>query len=281
MVSNAQLQSSIESFQKSITESISELKQSNEKSKTELISKIDSVCNKIKVLEERVDLVTSNVEVLTQRVENDIANHDIIIERLRLQIVVLQDKVEDLSSLKTQVDENTEKTEERTNRQLRETLIFKNIDEGKEEVTYDDTKNLLAKVISMHTDVSFEDVFKDIKRAHREAKKKPRDGKSRDGKRHIYVAFHSWDLPQKCIEVFRQKNINDRSFKISAEQKYGPITTKRRNLAFKLRRELIDNKTISSAYVAFPARLMISNSTDAAGKKLYKCHTDFSTTLIE
>ena len=83
---------------------------------------------------------------------------------------------------------------------------------------------------------------------------------------------------QAIIETFRQKCIAERAFTIAAEQKYGPMTSKRRQMAFKIRRELLDSGEIASAYVDFPARLMVNVPGEfrADGKKKYTEHTDFS-----
>ena len=284
MVSNVQLQNALDSLKSSITDCISDHKRATDQNNKELMEKIDIISNRITVLEERTDSLTEDVAVLTERVENDKVNSDVVIEQLKVQVGQLLQKVAVLEQLPVKVDHLKELNEERTNRQLRETLIFKNIPESHQEETYADTKKILAEVISVHCDIPVDQVIRDIKRAHRESKKRPHaEGNSREGKRHIYVAFHSWDLPQKVLEIFRQKNIQDRSFKIYAEQKYGPLTNKRRNLALQKRRELLDANLISGGYIAFPARLMVNfgNMTNAAGHKMYKCHTDFSSHVIE
>ena len=58
----------------------------------------------------------------------------------------------------------TEQLEDRTNRQLRETLVFRNIPEGNDEHSYNDTKEVLVTVISSHcTDITFEEALRQIK----------------------------------------------------------------------------------------------------------------------
>ena len=131
-------------------------------------------------------------------------------------------------------------------------------------------------MISEHcTGISFEVALGQIKRAHRERSRNFEGSQNfRAGKRLIFAAFHSWDLCQEIIETFRQKCIVDRSFKIAAEQKYGPLTSKRRQMAFQLRRQLIDSRAITSGYVDFPAKLMVSFPGDvrADNKKVYKLY---------
>ena len=75
----------------------------------------------------------------------------------------------------------------------------------------------------------------------------------------------------------------ERDFNIAVDQKYGTLTTRRRQMAFKLRKELKESGIISSGYVDYPARLMVNIRGDVNGdnKKIYKLHTNFSKSPIE
>ena len=77
--------------------------------------------------------------------------------------------------------------------------------------------------------------------------------------------------------ISEKKNIEDRNFKLSVDYKYGPMTTKRRSLAFQERRKLINSKEAISAYVAYPARLMIKTMQN--GK--YTLAKDFSKVKVD
>ena len=266
MVSNVQLQQAIDKISNGITD----LKQLVESNKNELCGKIDAVAK-------RIDNIEKTVETNKERTDSAIT-------ALNQRIVKLEDKVLELELLPAKVKKLEENIEERTNRQLRETLIIKNVTEIKNDESYADTKKILADIISRNCGIPVEDVLPEIKRAHRESPKRYSDNRvDRTGKRHIYAAFHSWDLTQKIINDFRMKNIRDSSFQIYAEQKYGPLTTRRRNLALLKRKELKGNGTITAGYVAFPAKLMINtgNAVDAEGKKIYKLHTNFSNHDLE
>ena len=64
---------------------------------------------------------------------------------------------------------------------------------------------------------------------------------------------------------------------------YGKLTSKRRNLAFQLRKQLKADGTIASGYVRFPAKLMVNfpGDVDRSGKKIYKPHTNFSDNKVD
>ena len=119
-----------------------------------------------------------------------------------------------------------------------------------------------------------------IERAHREAK---RENGNRQGKRKIYAAFLNWELPQKIIDQFRKKSIEDRSFQFYAEQMYGPLTSRRRNLAFQQRKLLKESGSITSGYVQFPAKLMVNapGDVDRFGRKVYKQHSNYSSHKVD
>ena len=160
-------------------------------------------------------------------------------------------------------------------------MVFKNVKEELPNESYAQTKEVLAKLVSDTCDIPYDDVFSEIKRAHRESIRMKKDPKRKNG-RHIYAAFHSWDLCQQIIDSFKKENIKNATFTLYAEQKYGPLTTQRRNLALQKRKALKLEKAIISGYVAFPAKLMVhTGRTNSDGKKVYSLHTDFSNHEIE
>ena len=173
-----------------------------------------------------------------------------------------------------------EELESRTNRQMRRTLVFRNIPERKDDESYAEVKVLLGEIISSYTNIPKEEAISGIERAHREAK---RDGSPRQGKRKIFAAFLNWELPQSILDQFKKRSINDRAFDIYVDQMYGPLTTARRNLAFQTRKQLKESGAITSGFVDFPAKLMVNHAgdIDRNGKKIYKPHTNFSSYKIE
>ena len=250
-----------------------------------ITARLDSYDGKLEKLEQSIQQTDRSVHDLVVQVEDGEEGQNQKIAALTKRVDELEEKLAALENAPEQINELAEAIESRTNRQLRETLVFKNILEEEPEVSggllaqYTETKKLLAAVISKHCPgISYEVAYSQIKRAHRERKRDDVDERSRAGKRLIFAAFHSWDMCQEILDAFRLLNIKDRNFKISAEQKYGRLTSKRRQLAFKLRKELKDTGVISSGYVDFPARLIVNmtGELNLAGKKVYRLHKNFS-----
>ena len=133
------------------------------------------------------------------------------------------------------------------------------------------TPYLLADQISEICALPKPDAAAMLERAHRSA---PNPRYKGTAPRPIYVALFDWNQSQLCIEKFRQHNITNKNSKISCEQKYGPITTQRRNQAMMMRKELKDSGEIVAGYVAFPARLMAKTSHREGSK--YTMVRDFS-----
>ena len=171
----------------------------------------------------------------------------------------------DHAGIDARIDAIEERIEERTNRQLRKTLVFRGIEESDHEKTWEHTDKLLASTIGKQLDISNEDAAAMIDRCHRGGDKRyyQREGKTRP----IYAAMIYWKDCEEIIKRFRSGSSN-----IFCDYKYGPRTTIRRNIALKRRRELKANGTINKAYIQFPARLMGKKHDEPA----YKLIEDFS-----
>ena len=290
MVNADQVQKKLDAFCLRIEEAMKNIQTSTDSVKTDLGEKIDALSNKldgydekIKEIEKNVQKTDDSVQTLTAQVANNNDSHREKFEKFEKRIAELEEKLKKFEDVPVNLDRLAEKVEDRTNRQLRETLVFKNVPEVGENDDDDDyqyTKELVAKIVSDYcNEVSYDEAIRSIKRAHRERKRTDDDEPHyREGKRFIFVAFHSWDLCQTILKTFRLKNINDRHFTISVEQKYGPMTTQRRSLAFQERKKLIDEGTITSGFVAFPARLLVNypGEMNARNRKVYKSHSNFS-----
>ena len=158
-----------------------------------------------------------------------------------------------------------ERLEERTNRQLRQTLVFTGIPEEKNE-SWDDTFDLLARTISKNLGISFNKAGNMLNRVHRG---RPTDNLNKP--RPIYAALYRWSDCEDILEEFRSLNISRKS-SIRASYKYGPRTTQRRNLALMERKNLKDTGVISSGYLQYPAKLF----GKVVGSQKYTLIKDFS-----
>ena len=264
-------------------------------SKTELSVKIDGISarldgydDKLMVIERNIQSTDDHVGELQAQIGNTDDRNRKTFEELNKRVADLEEKLKALEYVPKELENIAENVENRTNRQLRETLIFKNVPENDgDDESYDDTKDLLATIISENLDdINYDQAFGLIKRCHRERDRSDDENDHyRKGKRFIFAAMHSWDLCQTLINKFRQKGINDPNFKIFVEQKYGPLTTRRRQLAWQLRKELKENGEITGGYVNFPAKLIVNypgevRNTNNGERKIYKLHTNFSRTKV-
>ena len=181
-----------------------------------------------------------------------------------------------IESAPSRITDLEELIEERTNRQLRKTLVFHGISSEADNSKYEswkDTEVLVRKTISKVLSIPFEKTDM-IERFHRGARSSNYKGNLPNP---IYAAIYDWKDCEALIEKFREHNMANRDSPLRVEYKYGPLTTKRRSLALNERRTLKQNGAIISGYVAYPARLMVK--TEPAGK--YSEYKDFSKTKID
>ena len=165
-----------------------------------------------------------------------------------------------------------ERIEDRTNRQLRKTLVFNNIPETDQE-SWEDTEKLVANAIADACNIDVADAAEQLERVHRSA---PNPRYKGNAPRKIFAALYDWKFSEKCKQAFKDKNIA-KSSNIYCEQMYGPLTRERRRLAMMERKCLKSNNEITSAYIDFPAKLMAKTNKD--GK--YKCVKDFSNIQVK
>ena len=162
------------------------------------------------------------------------------------------------------------KLEDRTNRQLRQTIVVKGLPEKQDE-KWSDTRNILAKHISKAYDIEYKKVYSMFERVHRGGG----DGynNSKKGKRDIYALCSHWDDSELLVwgsfDANKKKAKKDRIF---IDYKYGPLTTLRRGQALKKRKEVLDQKLYRNAFVKFPAVLMARKE----GEDVYSKIADFS-----
>lgn len=127
-----------------------------------------------------------------------------------------------------------ERIENRTNRQLRKTIVFKGIPESEDsKESWNETEELLSKKIADICNMSLQQASKMIERCHRS---NPNPNYKGSAPRPIFAAFYDWKDSEFTKMEFRKNNIDNPSCRIYAEQKFGPKTTSHRNLAMVLRK---------------------------------------------
>ena len=188
--------------------------------------------NKIRDLDERINELGEKINELDNTAvdrANTIHLQSNKIESLQKEneklgdiISSLSTRVEQLESIhhelstKKEINDINEWVEERTNRQLRQTLIIKGVPEAPEEQTWDDTKRVLAQTIASNVNTTEHNVFHHVlNRVHR-GRANPRKSI-----RDIYANLYQWEHCEKLVEDFRLLNISGKT-NIKLEFKYGP-----------------------------------------------------------
>ena len=213
------------------------------------------------LLKKQSDLEKEVADLKSDKPATDLLKQDVEDLKDRLPGAADDDTDQDLQ---VRVKALAKQMEDRTNRQLRQTMVLRNLKEDADEKTWDDTRDLVANKITELIGVEFEEAKRLINRCHRGGD--PKYYKAEKRIRPIYIAFMRWDTCEKLLHEARKQNV------FSLDYKYAPRTTVRRNNALKLRRELKTNGDIVSGYVKFPAVLMGKKSVDAK----YDVIRDFS-----
>ena len=160
-----------------------------------------------------------------------------------------------------------ERLEERTNRQLRQTLVFRGVRETNNE-SWEDTFDIITKIISKNLGISTRSAESMFNRVHRG---KPTRNGDINSPRPIYAAMFKWHDCENIIDEFRGLNISKKS-SIRVNYMFGPLTSARRNLALLERKKLKESGVIISGYLSYPAQLF----GKIPGSDEYKLIRDFS-----
>ena len=223
----------------------------------------DEPCNNpnCKKLSETVQTLTESVNTLLDRVKSLEASLETALSALNKKDN--SDNSDDTfshSAVLKRMHSIEELLEERTNRQLRKTLVFRGVKQDTSERSWKDCEEVLAKVIASTLDIDSKIAINMIDRCHRGGN--PEYFKKENKPRPIYAAMHEWKVCEDVIFQARRKRT------IFVDYKYGPLTTKRRNLALKRRRELINAGAITQGHVAYPARLMGKGKDDVRYREI-------------
>ena len=231
-----------------------------------LLQTVNNLIKKIDALEDKLALISTT--------NNNVANSNSI---QPLAPPASHFNPEGFNEWKHHIEELIEA---RTNRQMRKTLVIRNIAEDDSEKSWQDTDAALSSVIAetlsdnstksdWDEDVDIETASLMIDRCHRGGNK---DYYKREGKvRPIFAAMMCWKDCERIIQACRAKRNG-----VYIDYMYGPKTTKRRNLALQHRKALLEEDEIDQGYVSFPAKLMGRKHGDNS----YKLIKDFSNEMV-
>ena len=265
----------IEALKKELTDELTSIKDkiSNNNVKLDSIdSKFTTVFSRIEEISKAVDNASKTAnDALTTANQNqtDITTIKDTLSKIDKRCTELEnDKKADVERIHSL--EN--KLEDQVNRSSRKTIVVRGIKENNKE-TWEDTRVVLAKQIAKVANIEEKNASSMIERVHRS-----RPNPHREGKRDIIAAFYDWNDSEYVMRMFRDAAKKGQTKGIFVDQKYGPLTTARRNHALLQRKSLIADKTITNGYVAYPAKLMIKkNKSDTK----YVLHEDYSDMTID
>ena len=260
---DATINTAVESIQASIQTSLIE----NLRPVNEALARLETNVSKNSLLlaqqgDEIIFLKSENVK-LQQTIE-DLAER---IGNLETAPACSQTHLPETNDILKEIDSVKERLEERTNRQLRQTIVVKGVKEQPKE-TWEITKQLLASTIAENVNTSYSNAYQLLNRVHRG---RPTDDPHKRGQRDIYANIYSWAHCERLVQDFRSLNVRGQT-NVRIEYKYGPLTTNRRLQAMGRRKEMKTAGSLISGYVAYPARLMVK----VTGSTVYKMVEDFS-----
>ena len=221
----------------------------------------DDVCSNCETLAKTVTTLTESVNKLLDRVQSLESALETALSKIdQSTSVPTEQDVLSHSAVLKRVEMLEERLEERTNRQLRKTLVIRDLQQHEHERTWQDTEKVLAKEIASILSVEQGVAVGMIDRCHRGGN--PEYYRKSNKVRPIFAAMHDWKTCEEIIQQARRKRT------LFVDFKYGPMTTKRRNLALKKRRELLNTGQLVKAHIAYPARLMGKGKGDSKYKEI-------------
>ena len=235
-------------------------------------------------------LLPINTEIAS--LKSELRSRDVAISALQTEVAAVKSANDELMSVNKKLEEKLsdsekfqstviesfiqleEKLEDRTNRQLRQTIVVKGLPEKPSE-KWADTRNILAKYIAKAYDMEFRKAYSLFERVHRGGGNGFEEKEKR--KRDIYALCSHWDDSEHLVwKSYIVNKSRPKKERVVIEYKYGPLTTLRRGEAMKKRREILESKEYRNAYIKFPAQLMARKD----GEDNYNLIQDFSKKIV-
>ena len=174
----------------------SEKKDKKKLSASEECTNCESLTETIKILQETNLALTETVRELSERLQS--------VEKTLAEAISVNNPPSAIGTgLESRVKAVEDLIEERTNRQLRKTLVIKGVPEDEDEKSWQDCENKLSKIFAETLDIPTEDAKSLIDRCHRGGNKKYyKDSKKT---RPIYAAMLHWKTCEQLIWNARKK----------------------------------------------------------------------------
>ena len=235
------LEAKLDGFKEFIESKIKEIKTSYDSKILELTTKVNNLQNLIDT-----NIITTNIENHnTNQFDNKLNELSQKIDNIK----VTQD-----NKLKSLVDDQ----EEQIDRNLRSTLIFRNINfDVRTETDPSKTIDVLATAVNKHCPNIGTDFFKNaVERGHRNLKP-DRTITNRNAHSHpsISVKFLSWKDSNEILAAIIKQNKINKNANLLVSQQFSKSTTRRRNAALKLRKQLINENNQMEYRLIYPATL--------------------------
>ena len=231
-----------------------------EKIINELSKKIDSVNNNIgsfkQYVANQINEIKNSIEEIHVTVNSnktEIDQNKTDLSQHKHEIEALKTQNKELNAKLCKMNDNLEDSQNRT---MRETLVFTNVPEEKNETWDKTTQILISKLKIIDPTLAPEDIEQDIDRAHRGGK--PRQDKPRP----IFVKFSSWKKNSEYYKrITTNYNVKNPQANIMfVEQLYTKELTDRRNQAKLERKHLRENGEHGKMFIKYPAKLMVKRN---------------------
>ena len=248
--------------------------------KTELIEDLTktiekTISDKLQSIQLNVSVLETTVESLKQTASdaydigssnsNEISNIKTRLETLEVSSLQQSKHNEDLQArevgYKKDIEELKRVVDDQINRNMRGNLVFFGLPETETETF--GTKSLVADFIytelyQKSSTISQESISGTIVRAHR-GRRDPKHEKK--GPRPIYVKFNRDDTAAVYLRQSIIRNVSKNGVRV--KQQFTKALQERRDKALKTRRELFNQRSITKAFVEYPATLkaIYNNST--------------------
>ena len=233
-----------------------------EKRFNDILSRFEEKIEKSREIAERAHQRTVDNEAKIDKIN---AEFTLVKQKMEQQQINLL-KALDVQSVKIATLEA--RLEHQTNRNSRKSVIIRGVPEHEDEKSWDDCRKVVCEKLAEITNSDPETLSNAIERIHRG---KPN---RHDGPRVVHALFYDWNDSEHLISAMRK---NGRNSRIYVEQRYGPDTTWRRNSALTLRKDLKAQGTITSGFIAYPAKLMVKYNVQ---DRKYTMHQDFSNAVV-